>query len=92
VASEIHRATLEAGAEGAGEMYERTRRDMERAVAPSVAAGLVRFLLGPKSDGISGRLISAPWDPWNGPDAVATLQDGDFGRLRRIDGQRVRER
>jgi NAD(P)-dependent dehydrogenase (short-subunit alcohol dehydrogenase family) len=92
VVSDIHRATLEAGPEGAGEMYQRTHRDMERAVDPSVAAGLVRFLLGPESDGISGRLISAPWDPWSAPDGVAALQAGDFGRLRRIDGQRVQER
>ena len=26
--------------------------------------GLVDFLLSPDSDGISGKLISAPWDPW----------------------------
>jgi NAD(P)-dependent dehydrogenase (short-subunit alcohol dehydrogenase family) len=26
--------------------------------------GLVKFLLSEKSDGISGKLISAPWDPW----------------------------
>ena len=25
---------------------------------------LVDFLLSPESDGISGKLISAPWDPW----------------------------
>lgn len=30
----------------------------ERAVA------LVRWLLSPASDGITGRLLSAPWDPW----------------------------
>jgi NAD(P)-dependent dehydrogenase (short-subunit alcohol dehydrogenase family) len=92
VASDIHAATLAAGPERAGEMYERTRQDMERAVEPTVAAGLVRFLLEPESDGITGRLISAPWDPWREPDAVATLAAGDFGRLRRVDGHRVRER
>jgi NAD(P)-dependent dehydrogenase (short-subunit alcohol dehydrogenase family) len=26
--------------------------------------GLVEFLLSEKSDGITGRLLSAPWDPW----------------------------
>lgn len=26
--------------------------------------GLIEFLLSEQSDGISGRLISAPWDPW----------------------------
>jgi NAD(P)-dependent dehydrogenase (short-subunit alcohol dehydrogenase family) len=28
------------------------------------AIGLVEWLLSAESDGISGRLISAPWDPW----------------------------
>ncbi len=92
VASEIHTATLSAGPALAGDMYERTRRDLEQAVAPEVPAGLVRFLLGPESDGISGRLLSAPWDPWREPGAAATLGTGDFGRLRRVDGQRVHER
>jgi 3-oxoacyl-[acyl-carrier protein] reductase len=27
-------------------------------------SGLVEFLLSSASDGITGRLISAPWDPW----------------------------
>ena len=26
--------------------------------------GLVEFLLSARSDGISGKLISAQWDPW----------------------------
>ncbi|HVU34807.1 MAG TPA: SDR family oxidoreductase [Opitutaceae bacterium] len=29
------------------------------------ALGLIEWLLSPASDGISGRLISAPWDPWS---------------------------
>ena len=34
------------------------------ATPPEVAAELVAFLLSPESAGISGRLISAVWDPW----------------------------
>ncbi len=47
--------------------------------------GLVDFLLSPKSDGISGRLISAPWDPW--PNLAARrdeLMPSDIYTLRRI--------
>jgi len=48
-------------------------------------AGLVDFLLSPDSDGISGRLISAPWDPWptlrERRDELATT---DIYTLRRI--------
>lgn len=49
------------------------------------ALGLMLYLLSPESDGISGRLLSAPWDPW------ATLHrhrpaiaDSDIYTLRRI--------
>jgi len=49
------------------------------------ALACVEWLLSPASDGISGRLISAPWDPWPtlGPRA-AELAAGDVYTLRRI--------
>jgi 3-oxoacyl-[acyl-carrier protein] reductase len=47
--------------------------------------GLIDWLLSPASDGISGRLISAPWDPWPtlGQHAEA-LAKSDIYTLRRI--------
>lgn len=49
------------------------------------ALGLVAWLLSPASDGISGRLLSAPWDPWPtlGPRA-GELAASDIYTLRRI--------
>ena len=49
------------------------------------ALGLVEWLLSPASDGISGRLLAAPWDPWPtlGQHA-ATLAGSDIYTLRRI--------
>jgi NAD(P)-dependent dehydrogenase (short-subunit alcohol dehydrogenase family) len=50
-----------------------------------VALGLVEWLLSPASDGISGRLLSAPWDPWPTLDRHATtLAASDVFMLRRI--------
>lgn len=49
------------------------------------ALGLVEWLLSPASDGISGRLLAAPWDPW--PTLVqhaAALKGSDVYTLRRI--------
>ena len=47
--------------------------------------GLVEFLLSQKGDGISGRLISAPWDPWPGLAALRDeLMTSDIYTLRRI--------
>ena len=47
--------------------------------------GLIDFLLSEKSDGITGRLLAAPWDPWPtlGRHAAA-LAASDIYTLRRI--------
>jgi len=49
------------------------------------ALGLVEWLLSPSSDGISGRLLAAPWDPWSTLDQHAnSLLKSDIYTLRRI--------
>jgi NAD(P)-dependent dehydrogenase (short-subunit alcohol dehydrogenase family) len=49
------------------------------------ALGLVGWLLSPASNGISGRLIAAPWDPWPTLDQrVGELAASDVYTLRRI--------
>lgn len=49
------------------------------------ALGLVEFLLSEKSDGISGRLLAAPWDPWPTLEQhSAALAASDVYTLRRI--------
>lgn len=49
------------------------------------ALGLIEFLLSEKSDGISGRLLAAPWDPWAGLNTHASaLAKSDIYTLRRI--------
>jgi NAD(P)-dependent dehydrogenase (short-subunit alcohol dehydrogenase family) len=49
------------------------------------ALDLVEWLLSQESDGISGKLISAPWDPWQGLAAHAdSLKKSDVYTLRRI--------
>lgn len=47
--------------------------------------GLIDFLLSERSDGISGRLLSAPWDPWARLDQCRDqLKTSDIFTLRRI--------
>lgn len=49
------------------------------------ALGLVEWLLSPASDGVSGRLIAAPWDPWPTLGSrAAELAASDIYTLRRI--------
>jgi NAD(P)-dependent dehydrogenase (short-subunit alcohol dehydrogenase family) len=48
-------------------------------------AALCAFLLSAESDGVSGRLISALWDPWRDlPARRAELAESDIYTLRRI--------
>lgn len=49
------------------------------------ALGLVEWLLSPASDTISGRLLAAPWDPWETlGDRAKELAASDIYTLRRI--------
>lgn len=91
VLTEMHRETLAAGADRAGSAYfERTRRALEGGAgdSPDLAAELVSFLVSEASDPITGKLISARWDPWQDKAFQTRLaEDPDFATLRRIDGQ-----
>jgi NAD(P)-dependent dehydrogenase (short-subunit alcohol dehydrogenase family) len=71
VGAEEYGAAVKQKAQGAG--------SMERAL------DLVEWLLSSASDGISGRLLSAPWDPWAELGAQKErLAASDFYMLRRI--------
>jgi NAD(P)-dependent dehydrogenase (short-subunit alcohol dehydrogenase family) len=49
------------------------------------ALACVEWLISPASDGISGRLIAAPWDPWPALGSrAAELDSSDIFTLRRI--------
>jgi 3-oxoacyl-[acyl-carrier protein] reductase len=49
------------------------------------ALGLIEYLLSPASDGITGRLLAAPWDPWPTlHEQAASLAGSDIYTLRRI--------
>jgi len=53
-----------------------------------VAAGLCVFLASAASDGITGKLISAPWDRWwDWPAHIEELSRSDAYTLRRIAGR-----
>jgi len=78
---------LALGPAAAGEAeYQAALKQKAQGAAPlRRALDLVEWLLSPASDGISGRLLSAPWDPW--PALAArreTLAGSDHYLLRRI--------
>jgi NAD(P)-dependent dehydrogenase (short-subunit alcohol dehydrogenase family) len=90
VATGIHAATLHAGPSLAGEGYfASTERQLDAGGVPARrAAELTAFLLSEAARGITGRLLSAPWDPWEEPGFQRRLrEEPDLATIRRIDGQ-----
>jgi NAD(P)-dependent dehydrogenase (short-subunit alcohol dehydrogenase family) len=78
---------LEAGPDRVGtEFYERAvRQAAEGGTSLDRGAGLAVFLGSSLSDGITGKLISAVWDPWEALGAhVDDLRSSDVYTLRRI--------
>jgi 3-oxoacyl-[acyl-carrier protein] reductase len=78
---------LAAGAESVGaDLYERMVQVKETGGTPlEDGAALCVFLASAASDGITGKLISAPWDPWEDLPRYATeLATSDVYTLRRI--------
>lgn len=90
VITRLHEETIRAGSDSAGKnFFETTRKQIENGGVPAEkAAGLTALLLSSKSDGISGKFLSAPWDPWQEEDFQELLKsDKDFATLRRIDNK-----
>ena len=87
IATKMTAELISAGAAAAG---SREFAHAEKTMAASSETlertiGLIQFLLSPNSDGISGKLLSAPWDPWPDlPRYRETLAQGDIYNLRRI--------
>ena len=50
---------------GAAEYAAAQKQKASGGASLDKAMGLVEWLLSPASDGISGRLLAAPWDPWS---------------------------
>ena len=70
------------------EFTDAVKRKKEGGSDPRVAAELITFLCSDLSDGISGKLISAPWDDWKNREFQNMLKsNNDFGTLRRIDNK-----
>jgi len=78
---------LTAGPAGIGAaLHERLSKEKRTGGTPlSKGAELAVFLGSSRSDGITGKLISAPWDPWTTlPDHIDVLKASDIYTLRRI--------
>ena len=86
VATRMHEGTLRAGDAAGREYLERTMAELEKGGTPaSLAARAATFLVSSRSDGITGRFVSAQWDDWeHWPEHLAELDGSDLFTLRRI--------
>jgi hypothetical protein len=67
-------------------------RSVAGGTPPEKAADLAVFLASAASDGISGKLLSAVWDPYRDPDFIHALKtQPDLATLRRIDAKNFRK-
>jgi hypothetical protein len=72
------------GQAGAAE-YEQVRKQVASgATDPQIAADLIVYLASERSAGVTGKLISAVWDPWRTLHEHAEDLRGDIYTLRRI--------
>jgi 3-oxoacyl-[acyl-carrier protein] reductase len=92
VMTRIHDQTFKAGKK-AGWFLQYTRDNFKKGgVPPEKGAELTVFLLSSRSDGINGKVISAPWDPWQKPGFQRKARtQKNFAALRRIDDMYYRE-
>ncbi|MEW6754279.1 MAG: SDR family oxidoreductase [Candidatus Latescibacterota bacterium] len=76
--------TLAAGeAAGAPALAEARRQQESGGTDPRRAARLVAYLASPRSSGLTGRLLSAVWDPWEDLDVAAVMASEAY-TVRRI--------
>ena len=78
---------IEAGPELIGRaLYDATiAKSLSESDPSQKACDLIKFLVSDKSNGITGKLISAEWDNWvEWPNHISELQDSKLYTLRRI--------
>ena len=78
-------AVLEAGEAAGEELVKAIKQKQEGGTPPERAAELSLFLASSKSDGLTGRLISAVWDNWREiPQHLNEIMASDIHTSRRI--------
>lgn len=91
IVTDMQSDVLEAGPELVGSAYfEKVSAAISEGGGddPARAAALAGFLLSDAAAGISGKLLSAPWDPWEDTGFQERLRnEKDLATLRRIDDQ-----
>jgi NAD(P)-dependent dehydrogenase (short-subunit alcohol dehydrogenase family) len=81
---------IAAGPERIGtELYASIKKQKSKGATPlELGAGLCAYLASAESDGLTGRMFAARWDPWPFTGAIkAEIAEGDIYTLRRVSPQ-----
>ena len=89
VATEIHEQTLQAGIDNAGsDHFAATLKKLSSNSVPiDIPINCVNFLLSEKADGLTGKTISAGFDPWSNQkfqENIAEINKSDLYTMKRI--------
>lgn len=88
IATELHKESLNAGEKAAGEQYDMTVKKLKNGSVPiETPVNCVKFLLSNKSNGLTGKTISATFDKWNSNNfqkSINKINESDLYTLRRI--------
>lgn len=88
VATEIHGATLSTSKELAGDHYEFTKDKLNAGSVPiELVVNCVKFLISKKSNGLTGKTISASFDKWGSEEfqnSIELINNSDLYTMRRI--------
>jgi 3-oxoacyl-[acyl-carrier protein] reductase len=93
VATSMIQEIIRAGARSGDKELDSANKIMEKGgTDPCLPAKLVVFLASDKSNGLTGRLLSAVWDDWSVFDGrIKQIADSSLYTLRRIDGRNFTE-
>jgi len=89
VATELHQATLRRGAALAGrQQVEQTQQRLREGGVPiEVPVACVRFLLSERAEGLTGKTLSASFDPWASPafaERIPQINASELYAMRRV--------
>lgn len=95
VATEIHQATVRAGARAGREHLAKTLRLLKDGGASvQVPVRCVKFLISADADGLTGKTLSAGFDPWDTQafrEGIPAINESDLYTLRRINLENLPE-
>jgi NAD(P)-dependent dehydrogenase (short-subunit alcohol dehydrogenase family) len=94
VKTEIHESTLKLGPETCGEAHYRATKEKmcnqtDGVIPIEIPIECLIYLLSEKSEGLTGRTISAGFDPWREEEFAEKVMEGELYTMRRVNPVKI---